>query len=148
MKKQALTVVAMFSLVIAIAVTGLANLNGRITVNIPFNFNVGSKQLPAGTYYTSTTNLARGSVALVNRATGETMTFLVRPSHTGANQKQASMIFRRYGNQSFLANIWDGQSANAAELIKSKAEREAARNAGKYLAGGTAQPEVIAIAAQ
>ena len=148
MKKQALSIVAVLSLVIAIAVTGLANLSGRITVNVPFDFNVGGKLLPAGTYYVLNDNMARGSVAVVNKTTGHSMGFFVQPSQIKRSETGARLIFHRYGNQSFLANIWDGQSASAAQVLKSKAEREAARSAGKYLASGVAQPEVIAIAAQ
>jgi hypothetical protein len=52
MKKQAYTMIAMIVLVGALAVAAQAQTNGRIALiaNIPFQFSIGSKSLPAGEY--------------------------------------------------------------------------------------------------
>ena len=50
MRKQILSVVTTLFVVVALAVVSFAGLGGSVTADIPFDFTVGAKRLPAGTY--------------------------------------------------------------------------------------------------
>src|SRR5688572_11651535 len=51
MKKQIMKVVATLSLLVPMSIGAFAALDGRVNVNIPFDFNVGDKEFKAGKYY-------------------------------------------------------------------------------------------------
>ncbi|MBL8191831.1 MAG: hypothetical protein JNK38_27715, partial [Acidobacteria bacterium] len=51
MKKQITTIVATLSLIVTLTALGIAaGLTTKVTADIPFDFNVGGKTLPAGKY--------------------------------------------------------------------------------------------------
>ena len=60
MKKQAYTMIAMIVLVGSMAVAAQAQTSGhaRLIANIPFQFKVGNKTLPAGEYTVAQVNPA------------------------------------------------------------------------------------------
>jgi hypothetical protein len=59
---------------------------------------------------------------------------------------QPRLIFRRYGNQYFLAKIFDGYSGQGAELMKSKTEREAAKKSDS-ITKNMVVPEIVEVVA-
>ncbi|HWQ33485.1 MAG TPA: hypothetical protein VNQ79_11575 [Blastocatellia bacterium] len=144
MKKQILSIVATLSILVTLAVAGFAGLSTRVSASIPFDFMIGNKQLPAGKY-----TVERGNVygTLVIRST-ETKGIAVFQTleASGRNNTEAKLVFRRYGNQYFLAQVHDGLSTGS-ELIKSKAEREAARAGRDHLALNSGEPEIISVVA-
>ena len=66
MKKQAYTMIAMFVLVGSMAVAAKAQTVGRaeLRANVPFDFNIGKKTLPAGEYIVSQINPASDRAVL------------------------------------------------------------------------------------
>ena len=144
MKKQILAIVATLSIVTALTITGLAGLNGAVKANIPFDFMVNGKTLPAGSY-TVAPGTTRSTLVIrshENRVAISALTMEAPEKKAG----KARLIFRRYGNQHFLAQVYDGNGGNGQELPKSKAEREAAKS--DHLAMKQAAPEVVVITAQ
>lgn len=145
MKKQILATVVTLSIVITLTVTGLASLSTKVKANIPFDFMVNGKTLPAGAY-TVVQGPIRNTLVIrsqENRVAISALTMDV----TDKGQAQARLVFRRYGNQRFLAQVYDGYSSQGQELPKSKAEREAAKGGNNHLAQNAA-PEIITLAAQ
>ena len=144
MKKQILATVATLSIVITLTITGLAGLGTKVTANIPFDFTVNGKTLPAGAYEVApgTTKNTLVIRNWENRVAISTLTMEASDKSKG----KARLIFRRYGNQHFLVQVYDGTSGEGQELIKSKAEREAAKT--DHLALKGAAPEIITISAQ
>lgn len=145
MKKQVLSIVAIFCLLLMPAVAISASSSGRFTVNIPFDFNAGKTQLKAGRYIVDSNNV-RGVPRLSSadhRTTIFVSTFGGETNHQGS---PAKLVFRRYGQQYFLAQIWNEGSTEAMQLPTSRAERELAKEL-KHLAQHTAQPELVAVLA-
>ena len=66
MKRQAYTMIAMIVLVGSMAVAAKTQTNGRtqLIANIPFQFSVGDKTLPAGEYTVLSVNADSSNVAL------------------------------------------------------------------------------------
>lgn len=142
MKKQITTIVATVSLFVALTAVGIAGLGTSLKTNIPFNFNVAGKTLPAGKYVV-TNGTARGTLIIRNAEKSDAVITIVQ-SAEGKGDSKASLTFRRYGNQYFFASVTDGDKTS--EALVSKAERAAARG-GDHLAMEIAKPELITISA-
>ena len=142
MKKQMLNVVVTLSIIVTLAVAGFAALGGKLEAKVPFDFNVNGKTLPAGEYTIEPST--NGSLLMIrNWKTGQAAASIARATKDN-NDGKPQLIFRRYGQQYFLAQVISPTRVN--ELMKSKAEREAAR--GNHLAQGGAAPEIVTISAQ
>jgi hypothetical protein len=125
MKKQALMVLTTLSLFVALAaVSAYAHSDMRLKANIPFEFSVGNKVLPAGDY---TVTYIFQDVALIQSKDGsESQSFFTIPT-VGATGHDSSLVFHRYGDQYFLAMIWRQGTNIGHELFESRAERELSR---------------------
>jgi hypothetical protein len=148
MKKKLYSTFAMMSLLMALAIASVqAETLGKLEVNIPFEFNVGSKTLPAGEY--SVKRLTETSM-LVRSADGKRSAVALTMGSTqqGANEKAAAerLVFRQYGNQYFLAQIWMVRDGEGRALNKSDAERKAASTL--KLAAHDSEPQTIVVAAK
>lgn len=147
MKSKTTNLIAAFALIAALTILIYAGVSGTIRATIPFDFTVANTPMAAGKYV-----VARAPVngALMIKAIDGTksIAFITHENELARSAKKAQLTFHRYGNRYFLAEVWDGQSSLSSALVKSKAEREAAREAGRYLAQGEAQPEIVTIAVQ
>jgi hypothetical protein len=148
LKKQILSILATLTLIIPMAIIGVAGLSGRVIVDIPFDFTVGNKELKAGKYAVSRLSTTSNSGALIIRAEDNSgaANFNVN-GVTDKEEQQPRVVFNRYGNKYFLAQIFDGVSNEGFGLMKSKAEREAAKK-GDTITQNVVKPHVVTVAAQ
>jgi hypothetical protein len=148
LKKQILSVVAALSLIIPMSIIGFAGLSGTVSANIPFDFMIGGKEFKAGKYSVSRLFASNTSDTLIIRSkeNSEAANFIVN-SVRGKGESQARLIFNRYGNQYFLAQIFDGQGREGFGLLKSKTEREAAKKRDT-ITQNVAGPEVVTVVAR
>lgn len=117
------------SLLIALAVPGAA-FTLRIRAEIPFDFSVGSKKLPKGEYTIETVNDAGGVLLIRHVKKGKAVNFTVVRGKE-LEKPKSKLVFHRYGDQYFLARVWDESSSTVLKLDKSKAEKRAAKAAKK-----------------
>ncbi len=89
--------------------------------DVPFAFKVGKAQLPAGTYAVQG-NHGSNIVTVRNIQTGASALVLSRQE--APSKKTDKLIFHRYGNQYFLAEILGGQGSQATVLPATKQEKE------------------------
>ena len=148
MKKKLYSTFAMMSLFIALAITSVqAESRGKLEVNIPFDFNVGSKTLPAGEY--SVKRLTQNSMLVVS-ADGKQSAIVqtLANAQQGVNEKRAAerLVFRQYGNQYFLAQVWMVRDGEGRALNKSDAERKAADTL--KLVANDAKPLTVVVTAK
>ena len=144
MKKQAYTMIAMIVLVGSMAVAARAETGGRAQwiANIPFEFSVGSKTLPAGEYTVRQVNPASDHAVLQLRSRDGSVSAMVQMgSVIGKAQDSAKLIFNRYGDQYFFAQAWVDGDNTGLQAPKSRAER----NIGRELAGMKAKTESVAL---
>jgi hypothetical protein len=148
LKKQILSIVATLTLLIPMAVSGFANLNGRVIATVPFNFMVGDKEFKAGKYSVGRLSSARNGAVLLIRGedNNEVANFQVNNAY-GKGERRARLVFNRYGNQYFLAKVFDAQDSEGAALLRSKTEREASKKRD-VITQNTAEPEVVTVTAQ
>ncbi len=144
MKKQAYTVFAMIVLVGSMALAVRAQTSGRrqLMANIPFQFHVGNKTLPAGEYTVVQVNPASDRAILQLRSKdGRAGAMVQTTSVIGKTQESAKLVFRRYENQYFFAQAWVDGDNTGFETHKSRAERAAERE----IAGIKAKTEAVAL---
>lgn len=120
----------------AVATANAQTLEYKLTVNIPFDFTVANKKLPAGEYFIHRAQQSAGDLVLeiANAKGSSTLSRLTFPVTTAKPQKQGSVVFHRYGNEYFLSQVWPAGGQTGRALPKSRSEREAARQ-GQDLVG-------------
>jgi hypothetical protein len=103
-----------------------------VKVNVPFQFWVAGKTLPAGVYVFS----ARRDRMLVRNAEGDAAAMaLVGNVSGGATHRNGDIVFRCYGSQCFLSQLWNPTEDGGHQLVKSHEEEQAAkREPGAYFA--------------
>lgn len=122
-------------------VSAHAQAGKQLTVTIPFDFYVAGKTLPAGQYHVGrSTEDAEG---LVLRGTdGRTGLFvLTRGIQNEEVQRESRLVFRRYGDQYFLGEVWISGRSTGRELPSSRKERLTKQESAKH--GGN--PEKVAV---
>ncbi len=131
MKKLGL-VLSMSSLMVMLAVVpasgaGTGSLDHKIQVDIPFDFMVGDKTFPAGTYTFAQPTITQGvlwirsldgheSVLVITQSVQESLT----PSD------ETKLVFTRYGDLYFLAQAWIVGEIEGRKFLKSHTESEVA----------------------
>ncbi len=133
MKRQVFTVLTMLALFSTLMVAGShAQTNPKILVEIPFNFEVGSKVLPPGEYTVEV--LHPGQQTLLIRSTDfrEKAIVLTNTVQAASRPAQPRLIFNRYGDQYFLARVWTSSDVLGCELIKSHRELRLANSGSPH----------------
>jgi hypothetical protein len=145
MKKNIQSVVATLSIVVGLSIAGFAALGNSVKANIPFDFMVGNKLLPAGEY-TVSRGSATGTLMIRGRENNKASVFLVQNT-SGKVETKAKLVFNRYGQDHFLSQIWDGYT-DGNQVPKSKAERKAAKAGRDNIVQNEVEPETVTIVAQ
>src|SRR5437867_6127349 len=124
MKRQAYTMIAMIVLVGSMAFAAKAQTSGRVQLiaNIPFEFNINDKTLPAGEYRVQPVD-STSQVLMIQSNDRKESAIVLMTSVTGKAQEQAKLIFHRYGNHYFLAQVWVDGETEGLQAQKSRGER-------------------------
>lgn len=126
MKRTAYQMIALLILVGSMAVAAQAQTSGRaqMRVSIPFQFHVGDATLPAGDYLVQQMNPALSATTLqVSRKDGGANTIINMIGASGDTQATTKLVFRRYGNQHYFAEVWIDGEKDGLQAPRSKAER-------------------------
>ena len=151
MKKQVLSLIALVTLVIApvsaVYADGnrLIDVNHQMRVDIAFEFMVGAKTLPAGQYQVKL-NPSQDSLTMSGTEKGATACALTMGGKSNQAETSARLVFHRYGDTYFLAEVWEADSHTPRQLPESSVERKL-RKQHNHLAD-VAQAEIITITAQ
>ena len=134
MKKQNLRIVVMFGLFAILAVATLhAQTRREMTANIPFSFTVADKTFPAGEYNVTRLNPASDKAALAIKSEDGRLSKIVltMPVLDSKMHESAKLVFKHYGDQYFLAQVWTPADNTGLEVPQSKTERTLARHDGQ-----------------
>jgi hypothetical protein len=123
MKPTTLFAVLLIGMTLAV---GSAFGQSTARVQIPFDFSIGNSMLPAGEYTVSPL-VEGGTVLTIRSLDGRRQMFVQTSAAESANApSETKLVFRRYGDQYFLSQIWvEGQ---ALALPVGNREREMARS--------------------
>jgi len=144
MTKKLYSMFAMLGLFFVLAVSSAqAQSSDLIKVNVPFDFQVSGKTLPAGEYAIKRVS---EKVLLIRNAEGKGEAMVQAPSRIqGPVNKQERLVFHQYGDQYFLSQVWLNRQGDGRELNRSSEERRAA--AGETLAANGKKLRKIEVAA-
>ena len=118
------------------------SLQYRIRVNIPFDFSIANKKLPAGNYSIGRAiQNSDNSVLSILDGRGHTKEArLSIPVLAAEAKNQATLVFHRYGDQYFLFQVWPAGETTGRQFYKSRSERDIERNLqGKSSTGRIAE---------
>jgi len=128
MKKELVKGLTMVMLAAAISFAGAvvsaqAQSAKKVSAAVPFEFIVGDKTLSAGEYtLKSTTSPENGLI--IQRASGKSAAMrLTFPIEPGSNERNAKLVFHRYGQRYFLTEVWTGSGNVGRHLLKSRQEK-------------------------
>jgi hypothetical protein len=99
-------------------------LNHEMTVSVPFGFIAGDKSLPAGDYSVQV-NPERRSVVLHQEGQSPLILLTNRRESTNTPPR-GKLVFKRYGANFFLSEVWNQDNATGQALTPSAAEKEMA----------------------
>ena len=145
MTRKIYSTFAMMGLFLVLAVGSVQAQSGSsLEINIRFDFQIGSKVLPAGTY--TVRRLSQNSMVVESKAGGERVIAQTPGTADGGGKETpAKLVFHQYGDQYFLAQVWLDRDADGRKLIKSNAEREASE--AQTLARGDRKPRTVEVTA-
>jgi hypothetical protein len=126
MKKELLKGFTMLALTIALALATAAAANAqsdRVAADIPFAFTVGDQPMPSGQYAVKAAN-EQGNVLIIR--SNDAKNSAIRFSNSIApksDKTDARLVFHRYGERYFLAEVWSGGDSTGRQLLTSRQER-------------------------
>jgi hypothetical protein len=127
MKRKIIQMCSLFGLLIGLTFAAQAQIGVQYRARIPFDFNVGNKTFAAGDYIIGVTDKTAGQGSLTIRAAkgGAAKVILAIPKEVNARRTAARLVFNRYENQYFLAEMLT--PTLGAEFQKTKIEDRFAR---------------------
>lgn len=145
MTKQILKVAAMLTLIVGLTAAAATIANGqgarRLIAQVPFEFNVGDKAVPAGQYDVVLSRNSGDAITIMNRDGKNRVMILSHSAERRGEKQTAKLVFHRYGSTYFLAQAWMPGDSTGCELAKTKQERALERELGKIAASrGDSKP--------
>ena len=150
MKKEMVKGFAMLTLIVVIALaTAVVSANGQSTrvvvADIPFEFVVGAQALPAAEYRVRPATARGSGVLLQSTEANDAAIRLTNALEPRKNNTHARLVFHRYGNRYFLAEVWTGGDDLGLQLIKSRQERAIEREPATIASNSKSSPSTYAI---
>ena len=128
MAKQMIKGMTMLLLVVALSlVTAVVSANGqsskRQIANIPFTFVVGDNELSAGKYSVEPATSTGEALKISGTENGTAMFRMSSQLDSREPAEKGKLVFHRYGNQYFLAEVWTAGERRGRQVTKSRGER-------------------------
>jgi len=126
MKYTTLKILVMLCLLVILTIASASAQSNGIRVNIPFDFAAGRVQLKAGEYIVRPSS---EGIVVLRRINDRTDTFVFAPNtiQRPENNLSGKLVFHRYGNEYFLAELWASKSTVGRSVNKTGTERRLAR---------------------
>ena len=124
MMKHIQRAIALSGLILLFTFSSAFAQSEQITVNIPFNFTVGERTLPAGEYVLQRNRRDSNTVWFIrNRSNRSAVVMLTQSVLANDVQQKTKLVFRRYDDLYFLAEFWTAGNQSGRELQVSNRER-------------------------
>ncbi len=119
-----------------------ANLHAQtysLTANVPFSFEANGAQMSPGNYLVS--QPMNSQVQRMQNRGDKCSAFIASSSHE-VNNGSPRLVFHRYGNRYFLAEVWNNQGTGT-KLTPRRSEREL-RDAANTTVASTVSVQLMA----
>jgi hypothetical protein len=109
-----------------------AQIVNQIDADIPHNFMILNKTLPAGKYVFRMSQSSDGAVMVVSTADGKNLDqFIVRDSIAPTRPAHTELVFNRYGDKEFLRRIYEGGNKNGVAVSETSKEEQQLQEQGQ-----------------
>jgi hypothetical protein len=113
-----------FCMLTVFAIT-VAQAQPRMTVNVPFNFQISDRAFPAGQYSVSA---ARDHLTVQDSAGKVVFIGIANPVSGRRVGKTGQVVFHCYDDRCFLSEYWTPTRENGSQLLPSRYETELAKH--------------------
>jgi hypothetical protein len=112
-----------------------AQIVGNMKAEVPFQFHVGDRTLPAGDYIIHQLNDSDLKVMEISSADGKmSALFDVESAQAKTTPEKSELIFNKYGDQYFLSELFDEGEVDGSKLVTSNAEKKASKESDAEVA--------------
>jgi hypothetical protein len=109
-----------------------AQVIGNLEADIAFQFQVGNTELPPGKYTIHMLDNSDLTVMEISSADGKkSAVFDVRDDDANAPPADNELVFNKYGNRYFLAELFDESNPHGSAVIESRDEQRMDKAATK-----------------
>lgn len=130
MKKQVYINLAIATLLVAAFTSVQAQSDRLITANVPFNFMIKDRALPAGEYVFALVQVGGSDAVKIQTADGHITAFVpTRSARAKASPTEPKLVFNRYADQYFLSQVFGLEDSTAQQLARPRAEERLAKSA-------------------
>jgi len=119
MKRNLISILSLVVMSLMFNATG-AYAQSYVKADVPFAFNVGAAQLPAGTYEIK----AASQNEIIIEDGGSRAVALSNARREGPRSTECKLVFHRIGNQYFLSEVWKGWGEGGLIVPTSKHEKD------------------------
>ena len=132
------------TLAVAVETTN-AQSSRRVTANVPFDFVVGDKTFTAGAYEVKAATSSGGAMIVRNQSSQRSITRLTNSIQPINKDTTARLVFHRYGETYFLAEVWSGADYAGRQVLESKREKQLRREAPALAQNQFERVELVAV---
>ena len=122
-----------------------AQLIGTIEADVPFQFHVGDTKLPAGKYFIRRMDDSDLTIMEISKPDGSVAAlFQVHAAEANSTPRKNELVFNKYGNQYFLAKLFDEGESSGSQVVQSNYEKRVGRataEAQEHVPTHRAQPQ-------
>ena len=107
-----------------------AQIVGDLEANIPFQFHVGNTKLPAGEYRIHVLDDSDLTIMEISSKDGSASAlFQVQGVEANNTPTKSELIFNKYGNHYFLAQLFDQGEPSGSQVPESRYEKRVSQQA-------------------
>jgi hypothetical protein len=146
MKKMMIRTLVTVTLVVSsVSILAVAQNRPLVRAKIPFGFTVANKQLPAGNYTISRTANSNQIVLIRSEKGGDAVYSLSNSRQASSVSGETKLVFRRYGDQYFLSQMWTKGDISGTTFPVSRAERKMLKSGGNLAKADTNAEEIVVV---
>lgn len=119
-------------LALVVSLPASAQIRATLKADIPFEFVAADKTLPAGEYTLQLGTPNPRVVEILSDNHSAQLFALASSADSGKTPDHTSLIFHKYGDRYFLAQIWTVGQRTGLQLPASKLERELTKTASNF----------------
>ncbi len=115
--------------------------------NVPFSFYVNNKIMPSGEYNVKRENNSLGVLLVQDSKADQGIFTTYNVYFPYTNFQNAKLVFHKYGDKYFLAQVWDPVLGEELQLPVTNAEKTARKAAEEMRTSQNISPQNISVAA-
>jgi hypothetical protein len=121
MIRKALLVSGLFGLIVS--ASGSAQITNQVVFSTSFPFTAGNTTLPAGKYSIKPVDGEEGLLEVSGGNTPTSVFLEVEPATSPETPKKSEVVFKKYGSNYVLSEIWEEGARTGAAAVKSRVEQ-------------------------